>query len=263
VTVALSGDGGDELFGGYSRYARAERAWRARGRLPAPVRPLAAAAARGAGHLARGGRRARLHHMARVLASRSPMEQYAAMTTYWDAAELLPDVAPYRTLLSDPSRWPAYDDATQGMMHADALMYLPDDILVKVDRASMSASLEARVPMLDHRVVEFAWGLPRRMRVRGEQRKWILRQVLARHVPPALFERPKAGFGVPVAAWLRGPLRDWAAALLEPARLEAAGLDARPVLARWREHLAGAADHADRLWVVLMLQAWRERHGTP
>jgi asparagine synthase (glutamine-hydrolysing) len=258
VTVALSGDGGDELFGGYTRYTRAERAWQRRGLVPASARPLASAALRGMGRLGAPGHRDRLDRFSRLIASRHPVEQYGAMTSYWDAALLLPGVEPYATVATDPAGWQEFADPTQSLMYADALMYLPDDILVKVDRASMSASLEARVPLLDHRVVEHAWALPRRMRVRDGVRKWILRQVLARHVPPALFERPKAGFGVPLAGWLRGPLRDWVEPLLAPAALADAGLAPHPVVERWRAHLAGADTHTDHLWIVLMFQAWLE-----
>lgn len=267
VTVALSGDGGDELFGGYTRYGRAEKAWRARAMLPGPARQLAAGAlrrlaARHVGDVAEKGRAARMGRLAGLLESRGHVEQYGAMTTYWSEQELQPGVRGYDTAITDAARWRTFDDPTQSLMYCDALMYLPDDILVKVDRASMWSSLEARVPMLDHRVVEHAWGLPREMRVRGGKRKWILRQILARHVPSALFERPKAGFRVPVGEWLRGPLREWAESLLAPELLVAHQLSPEPVLARWREHQTGRVDHTDRLWIVLMFQAWLAAQGS-
>lgn len=256
VTVALSGDGGDELFGGYTRYSRAERAWFGRSLVPAPARPLAAAALRNVARIAPGRHRERFDRFSRLVSTRHPMEQYGAMTAYWDPGVLLPGIAPHPTVTSDPSGWQRFDDPTQSLMYADAMTYLPDDILVKVDRASMRASLEARVPLLDHRVVEHAWALPRRMRVRDGRRKWVLRQVLARHVPPALFERPKAGFAVPLGGWLRGPLRAWAEELLDPRALEASGLEPQPIRSRWAGHLAGDSSHTDRLWIVLMYQAW-------
>ena len=147
--------------------------------------------------------------------------------------------------------------ALDRMQYLDLVTYLPDDILTKVDRASMAVALEARVPLLDHRVVAFAWSLPRRMKLRQGQSKWLLRQVLYRHVPREMMERPKMGFAVPLDAWLRGPLRDWAEALLDPATLEAQGwIDPAPVQTAWRTHLSGRANLQYPLWTVLMFQAW-------
>jgi asparagine synthase (glutamine-hydrolysing) len=146
--------------------------------------------------------------------------------------------------------------AAQMMFH-DLVQYLPDDILTKVDRASMAVSLEARVPLLDHEVVEFAWQLPLSWKIHGRTQKWILRQVLARHVPSSMFERPKTGFGVPVGQWLRGPLKDWAADLLDENGLSDDGiLDPQVVRATWDAHQAGRGNHEHRLWAILMFQEW-------
>ena len=161
------------------------------------------------------------------------------------------------TFLSDHANWALADGIENRMMYLDGMTYLPDDILTKVDRASMGVSLEGRMPLLDHRVVEFAWRLPLQMKVRNEQSKWALRQVLYKHVPQALIERPKMGFGVPLDAWLRGPLQPWAEELLDPARIRREGyFNSTLIQQKWREHLSGTRNWQYHLWDVLMFQAW-------
>ena len=164
--------------------------------------------------------------------------------------------------MEQPERWPAALAGVPWMMALDFLSYLPDDILVKVDRAAMGTSLETRVPFLDPRVIAFAWRLPMHLRIRDGRGKWLLREVLARHVPTSITDRPKKGFGVPIDRWLRGPLAPWADGLLDPARIAARGiLDPKVVQREWTLHRRGAADRHLSLWPVLMLEAWIEQTG--
>jgi asparagine synthase (glutamine-hydrolysing) len=240
VTVALSGDGGDELFGGYHRYFLGRKLWTKRARVPSFLRgPAGAVLARTPSPRLRG--------IAGALLARNPDDLYATTMT---AGRL-----PGRSLEQRRTR----HDVAERMMLLDQLGYLPDDILVKVDRASMAVSLEAREPLLDHRLVELAWTLPLDMKLEPLAGKKILRALLARELPPALFERQKMGFGLPVGDWLRGPLRGWAESLLNDRRLREEGLlDPKPVLAAWREHLAGR-DRQPLLWTILMFEAWLRR----
>jgi len=262
VTVSLSGDGGDELFGGYSRYHATARIWRGVDRVPAFARSLLSGACRAATRLG-GERDSRLARLSRYLASRSGEECYAAQVRLWSlpvvrGADGRAAVAHSEPLSAEPSQTElAQGDLYARMMFADSLDYLPDDILAKVDRAAMAVSLETRVPMLDPRVVAFAWSLPAHLKVRDGDGKWLLKRVLDRYVPRALMERPKMGFGVPVGAWLRGPLRSWAEDLLADSRLRAEGyFDAARVRERWARHVSGQEDASDALWPVLMFQAW-------
>jgi len=275
VTVALSGDGGDELFAGYPRYFTAAALGNGIDRLPLWLRRTIACALRSTPDLALRGaasvmprrwRPARPVEAARKLAAILRAETgvdsvYRHLVSQWDnPAAIVTRGQEPSTVLWDPTVRADIPATFARLQLFDLVTYLPDDILTKVDRASMSVSLEARVPLLDHRVVEFAWRLPEQLRVRNGDGKWLLREVLARYVPRELFDRPKMGFGVPLDTWLRGPLRDWAEDLLHPETLMSGGmLRPEPIRLMWREHLAGTRNEPYRLWTVLMFQAWR-RH---
>lgn len=280
VTVSLSGDAGDELFCGYTHYILARNLWARMRHLPRGLRRLGAAALRtlppGAwnalaaplrpllpGALRRAHLGDKLYKGADVLDVRSMDELHFRLFTHWDPAGLvLGGTEPATSLRGKPLPLDGLD-AVQRMMALDTITYLPDDILVKVDRAAMGVSLETRVPLLDHRVVAFAWQLPQHMKLRDGVRKWALRQVLYRHVPRELVERPKMGFGVPMDAWLRGPLRDWAESLMNTHRLQREGFfDPAPIRKVWAEHLAGNRNQQHLLWDVLMFQAWLEAQRT-
>jgi asparagine synthase (glutamine-hydrolysing) len=275
VTVSLSGDGGDELFGGYNRYFWVRAIWQSTGWAPRRLRAAVASGLRSVAPrrwdalaerlkpviprslpVRRAGDNA--HKLAGILAADGPLEIYRGLVTHWeDPSAIVGGAAEPPTALTDRAQWPRVGNFTQHMMALDLISYLPDDILVKVDRASMAVGLEARVPFLDHRVLEFAARLPLAMKIQGNQGKLLLRQLLFRYVPQRLIERPKMGFGVPIDEWLRGPLRDWAESLLDARRLQQDGyLDPVPVRKRWEEHLSGKASWSYLLWDVLMFQAW-------
>jgi asparagine synthase (glutamine-hydrolysing) len=265
VTVSLSGDGGDELFGGYGRYLRVGSQWERLENVPYIIRKLAAKAFRLGGQMAfdplfnRFGAQAgmslsaRMRFWADYMESRSLDALYQANISYWGN---LTDTWP-RFIGSTAN----FDRPIEHMMSVDTLTYLPDDILVKVDRAAMAVSLETRVPLLDHRVVELAWQMPYNMKVRNGQGKWLLKQVLYRHVPKEIVDRPKMGFGVPVDEWIRGPLREWAEDLLNEDRLKKEGyLNPKLIRSRWQQHVKGQHNWRDSLWIILMWQAWLETH---
>lgn len=277
VTVALSGDGGDELFGGYNRYVLSRSVWRWIRHLPPSVRSTAARAllavppARwdelfaGLGRLLTPRLRlrqpgAKAQKLAQLLEASDGRELYRSLVSSWSDPSGLVGTREPTTVLDDPGRWPGLAGITEQMMFLDMSTALPDGMLTKVDRASMSASLEARVPFLDHRVVEHSLGLPLRLKIREGRGKWVLRRVLDRYVPRELVDRPKMGFDPPVGTWLRGPLRPWAEELFDPRRLADEGwFDPAPIRARWSDHLEGRRDWTYSLWTVLMFQAWLDR----
>jgi len=274
VTVALSGDGGDELFAGYDRYRQGADLMRGLGRLPQPLRQAMAGAVRAVPtgvwdavldplRPTRQGKEhngQRLHRLADYLRSRDTDDLHRKLVSRWRFPEAaVPGALPPSTLLDDlaPARGALGD--LERMMQLDMLTYMPDDILAKVDRATMAVSLESRAPFLDHRVVEFAWGLPAELKHRDGLSKWVLRQVLYRHVPASLIDRPKMGFEVPIGLWLRGPLRDWAGDLLSRDRLKREGwFDADVITRHWEAHLAGKANWGMQLWPVVVFQSWLE-----
>jgi asparagine synthase (glutamine-hydrolysing) len=275
VTVALSGDAGDELFGGYNRYLLTNQLWSKISRVPRPIRNLAGRAltavspsawtklGNAAGGLlpkiAQFDRLGdKLHKGAPLLGSDSLTELYSGMVSLWPdpAAVVVGAKQPSSQAINGVSELNGLGEVGR-MMALDLIGYLPDDILVKIDRAAMAVSLETRVPFLDHRVVEFAWRLPLSLKLRGGETKWILRQLLYRHVPRELIDRPKMGFTVPIGAWLRGPLRDWAESLLDERRLRDDGyFRPAPIRDAWRLHLTGKVNAESRLWPILMFQAW-------
>lgn len=278
VTVALSGDGGDELFWGYQRYQVAERIWNTIRYFPRPIRRAIADIARSPRlqDLTRniktpawGGRRGTLNQKlaaaAELMASQSRAETYLNLISqYKDPNAIVMTSSELETAYTAKNHWTHERDHYAACAWQDALQYLPDDILTKVDRASMRVSLEARVPLLDHRVVEFSATLPAHLKRRDGQDKYLLRRVLNRYVPSTLTDRPKMGFGVPLDAWLRGPLRDWTCDLLSPERLRSqALLEPAPIERLLFDHLEGRSNNSVKLWNILMLQVWLDAAPLP
>jgi len=272
VTVSLSGDAGDELFGGYNRYQYLPNVWQKMNRVPGPVRKIAArmiesaspnrwdSVANGLNPLIPKHLRVRLpgdklHKLAGVMRHDTASHMYDHVVSQWQNAS---DVV----IGSNLPRITKFEggDFASWMMRQDSATYLPDDILAKVDRAAMAVSLETRVPFLDHRIVEFASTLPMSLKIRDGSTKWILRQLLYRYVPRELIERPKMGFGIPLHDWLRGPLRDWAESLLDAQRLAHEGyFNPKVIRTVWERHLRGQGNFQQQLWPVLMFQAWLDR----
>jgi len=275
VTVSLSGDGGDELFGGYPRYLWAHRTWRIMKHIPQAARLSGAYMLRllkaeqwnrllsrfpmrlpkwpmlhNPGH--------KIHRLAELLRANTQEALYHKVISYWDEESPVVIGGHARpTAFADPQQWACGLNFIESMMFLDLTNYLPDDIMVKVDRASMGVSLETRAPYLDHRLIEFVWRLPLAMKIRGAETKWILRQLLQRYIPTDLIKRPKMGFAVPVEHWLRGPLKNWTLDLLDPQRLKREGfLNAEPIEEKWREHLSKKRNWAHYLWNILMFESW-------
>lgn len=276
VTVSLSGDAGDELFAGYNRYIFTQNLWSKLSRIPRSLRLLAANGIRsfspetwnillGPLHnilpqsLQHSNIGNKLHKGAEILNFRHADDLYFLLISHLDPADVVIEgQEPTPNLMQKELAFSKLDDV-QRMMLLDSLTYLPDDILVKVDRAAMGMSLESRIPFLDHRVVEFAWRIPQNMKLRDATGKWILRQILYKYVPKELIDRPKMGFGVPIDAWLRGPLKDWAETLLNEQRLRREGyFKVEQIRSKWKEHISGKRNWQYQLWNVLMFQSWLE-----
>ena len=278
VTVSLSGDGGDELFGGYPLLSgRADME---------PARPVASPGSTNRSAESAGlpalwsaviravglvfprrwpvsNSRDRVRRLAEFLYATSPSQLYGLLVSHWsEPAKLVRDAPEPLTALTDPGRQAELRHNSERMMYTDLVSYLPGDILTKMDRASMAVGLEARVPLLDHRVVEFAWQLPLDLKIKDGQGKCILREILYKYVPRKLIERPKQGFGIPIGHWLHGPLREWTEGLLDDRLIRGQGcLNPDPIRTMWSNHLSGRVDEQYRLWDVLMFQAWLEQEG--
>ncbi len=277
VTVALSGDGGDELFGGYNRYLMAPKIWQTMQRLPKPLRGTLGRTLQClspqrwdqlskpfAGLLKQNMIGSKIHNLSRRLVDVGNFDELiVSLSSEWnEQASVVNGVGRPQSFINQPEQWPDVRDPASRIMFVDSMTYMPDDILVKVDRAAMAVSLETRAPFLDHRVAELAWSLPISMKIRAGSGKQVLRNVLYRYVPPALIDRPKMGFAIPLDQWLRTELRDWAENLLAPERLTQEGFfDVAAVRNTWAAHLGGSRNYSSRLWSVLMFQAWLQEQS--
>lgn len=275
VSVSLSGDAGDELFCGYNRHQISNNIWKKISLLPAPLRKLIGTSLTSLspqkwnklskwipGSDSFNSFGDKIHKGANVLDASSLNDLYLKLVSHWEnPSDIVLNSKEPATIITDHKFEFQATESQQKMMLLDGLTYLPDDILVKVDRAAMGVSLETRIPYLDHRVVEFAWKIPQSLKVREGKSKWILREVLNQYVPKKLFERPKMGFGIPIGTWLRGPLRDWAESLLNEKRLQDEGFfNPDPIRKKWKEHLSEKKNWQYQLWDILMFQAWLDEN---
>ncbi len=275
VTVSLSGDAGDEVFCGYNRYKLTDMTWNKLSKVPVFIRKLAAKCLLAVpvklwnqfnyvlpSRFKMSNLGDKLHKAADVISSATVDELYYGLISHWkNPASVVIGGKEPQTILTSPSQSKVFGDTIPRMMALDTLTYLPDDILVKVDRAAMAVSLETRVPFLDHRVVEYAWGMPQRLKLNQGVTKDCLRKILYNYVPQQLIERPKAGFAVPIAEWLRGPLKDWAEQLIQPERLAKEGIFEPEQIAKlWQEHQSGKRNWQYHLWDILMFQSWYEKN---
>ena len=272
VSVSLSGDAGDELFGGYNRYLWTRKIWSRMKYMPISLRKFISYGIdsvspsvwnrilRQMVDTPQSGDK--MHKLSSILASSSAEDCYLNLISHWNSSDnIVIGANNISTSLTDINNHLDFDSIEEKMMYLDSISYLPDDILSKIDRASMSVSLETRVPFLNHHVVEFANTLPLSMKIKDGESKWILRQLLYKYIPKDLIERPKMGFGMPIDIWLRGPLRDWAESLIEESRIKKEGfLNYEPIRKKWIEHISGKRNWQYHLWDILMFQAWLEKN---